>query len=102
MSMSAMEPSASQNQDAPQIPMDPMTVRMFHMFSDVDSDSGAQHHTIGTGANQAASGAHTHNGSDSPVLYNGTISGSRGNNAALASLISTLCSQTGMVDGTTA
>jgi hypothetical protein len=72
------------------------------MFSDVDSDSSAQHHTIGPGQTQAASGSHSHNGSDSPVLFSGTITGSRGGNAAVASLIAQIAAQTGLIDGTTA
>lgn len=81
---------------------DPVYNRLFHAFSDVDSDSGAQHHTLGPGVSQAASGAHTHDGNNSPLLFSGTVTGSRGGNAALANLISTVCSQTGIVDGTTA
>lgn len=98
------EGSGSQDQSNPQaqIPMDPITNRLFHAFSDVDSDSSAQHHTLGPGVNQSASGAHTHDGNNSPLLFQGnTITGSRGGNAAVANLISTLASLTGLVDGTT-
>jgi hypothetical protein len=81
---------------------DPMAVRLFHLYSDVDTDSNAQHHTIGPGINQAASGSHTHNGSDSPLLYEGiTISGSRTSGAALLSVIQ-LLTQQGAIDQTTA
>lgn len=97
------QPGGPDQSDAPaQIPMDPVTNRLFHAFSDVDSDQGAQHHTLGSGVNQAASGAHTHDGNNSPLLFNGTVTGSRGGNAAVANLISIMCQQTGMIDGTTA
>lgn len=84
-----------------QIPMDPITNRLFHAYSDVDSDSSAQHHTLGGGVNQAASGAHTHDGSNSAMLFSGTVTGSRGGNAAVANLISIITQQTGIIDGTT-
>lgn len=81
---------------------DPMAVKLFHLYSDVDTDSTAQHHTIGPGNNQAAAGSHTHNGSDSPLLFDGVvISGSRSSGAALLSVI-TLLTQQGAVDSTTA
>lgn len=81
---------------------DPMAVRLFHLYSDVDTDLTAQHHTIGPGNNQAAAGSHVHNGSDSPLLFEGvTLTGSRGNNTALASVIA-LLTQQGAVDNTTA
>lgn len=105
MSMDAILPQGQGGQDqsssGASIPMDPLTNRLFHAFSDVDSDSTAQHHTLGSGVNQAASGAHTHDGNNSSLLFNGTVSGSRGSNAALANLISIIASQTGIVDGTT-
>lgn len=100
--MSEQPGGQDQSGSAAQIPMDPVTNRLFHAFSDVDSDQGAQHHTLGPGVNQAASGSHTHDGNNSPLLFNGTITGSRGGNAAVANLISILCQQTGMIDGTTA
>ena len=81
---------------------DPMTVKLFHLYADTDTDWGAQHHTLGPGNNQAAPGSHTHNGSDSPLLFEGVvISGSRASGAALLSIIS-LLQQQGAVDSTTA
>jgi hypothetical protein len=81
---------------------DPMTVRMFHLYDDVDTDQGSHHHTLGPGNNQAAAGSHVHNGSDSALLLEGvTLSGSKGGNAALASVISALV-QLGATDSTTA
>lgn len=61
----------------------------------------AQHHTLGPSQNQAAPGNHNHDGGTSIPLWEGnTISGSRGGNMALASVISILV-QKGAVDATT-
>lgn len=79
----------------------PQDVVDFHTKSDVDSGRNAQHHTIGPGMDQAASGAHSHDGTDSAFLWEGfTITGSRSNGQAVASIISLLV-QKGAVDGTT-
>ena len=106
MSMDAILPAGEGGQDqsnpGQSIPMDPLTNRLFHAFSDVDSDANAQHHTLGPGVAQASPGSHTHDGTTSALLFSGTITGSRGGNAALANLISTICAQTGLIDGTTA
>lgn len=76
-------------------------VSKFHEKSDVDSGSSAQHHTLGPGIDQAAPGSHTHDGSDSASLWEGfTITGSRTNGGAVASIISLLV-QKGAADGTT-
>lgn len=76
---------------APEETPDVNTVRKFHTYADTDSDSTAIHHTLGPGNNQAAAGSHTHNGSDSPLLLDGvTISGAKGGNTALASVIAAL------------
>lgn len=106
MSMDSMLPptqGGQQDQSSTQasIPMDPLTNRLFHAFDDLDSDASAHHHSLGAGVNQAASGAHTHDGNNSPLLFSGTVTGSRGGNAALANLISIQASQTGIIDGTT-
>lgn len=77
-----------------------------HYRSDVDSAKSAMHHTIGTGRNQAASGAHSHDGVSGlkigPLEFDPTpgfegklrpaltLTGSKGGNAALASLITYL------------
>lgn len=74
-------------------------VRRNHSKSDVDSSAQGQHHTLGPRANQAASGAHTHDGYGSvaiPVanlpkpLLGITISGAKAGNTALASVIAAL------------
>jgi hypothetical protein len=83
---------------------DPRTVNGFHSRSDVDSAQSAQHHTIGIGHNQAASGDHVHDGSSSRKIGTGlnlAISGSKGGNAALASLITMLGNVIDFDDNTT-
>lgn len=73
----------------------------FHTNDDLDSRKEAHHHTLGPGANQAAAGNHRHDGGDSELLISGNvITGSRGGNAAVASMISILV-QLGAVDNTT-
>lgn len=58
---------------------DPITVREFHTNADTDADKDALHHTLGPGVHQAASGAHNHDGSNSPKLIPGTaIVGAKG------------------------
>jgi hypothetical protein len=102
MSIPAMDNPLSGGNNGQSKSPDPMTVRMFHLYDDVDTDQGAHHHTLGAGNNQASPGSHVHNGSDSPLLLEGTtLSGSKGGNAALASVISALV-QLGATDSTTA
>lgn len=79
-------------------------VNKFHTNSDKDSSINAQHHTLGKKRNQASPGNHNHNGRDSERIGHGmglTISGSRGGNAALASLITMLQSVIEFTDNTT-
>lgn len=77
-------------------------VNEFHSNDDLDRDANAHHHTLGTGVNQAASGAHNHDGSNSVQLLAGfTLTGSRASGAALISVISAL-EQLGAEDSTTA
>ena len=79
----------------------PQVVEEFHVNADTDRDKDAIHHSIGTNEFQAAAGSHTHNGSDSLLLLtNIEISGSRGGNTALASVIAALVSM-GARDSTT-
>lgn len=76
-------------------------VERFHKNAAVDSSKESIHHTIGNQPNQAASGSHNHNGSDSPLLLDGfTLTGSKGGNAALSSVISALV-KLGAKDSTT-
>jgi len=80
----------------------PQTVARFHNKSDVDSASDAQHHTLGIKKDQASPGDHKHDGSTSKRLLEGTtITGSRGGNAAVASIIAALV-KLGATDSTTA
>lgn len=73
-----------------------------HEQSDLNTRSEAQHHTLGSRADQASPGNHTHDGGTSaPLWADVTITGSRGGNMALASVISMLV-QKGAVDATTA
>lgn len=77
-------------------------VNEFHSNDDVDKDSNAHHHTLGSGANQASPGPHTHDGTDSVALLEGIeLAGSRGGNLALQSVIQALVAL-GATDNTTA
>lgn len=81
---------------------DAQAVEDFHSNADTDVRPESLHHTLGPSPSQAAPGNHTHNGSDSPQLLEGvTLVGSRGGNAALASVISALV-KLGAQDTTTA
>ena len=80
---------------------DAVSVRELHTNADTDSSPDAIHHTIGPGFHQAASGQHTHDGANSPLLLEGfTISGSKAGNVALASAIAALV-KLGATDSTT-
>lgn len=79
-------------------------VNQFHEHSDVDASAGAQHHTVGVNRNQASPGDHVHDGKASKKIGAGmhlTITGSRGGNAALASLIAALGAVISITDSTT-
>lgn len=83
----------------------PREVAAIHARSDVDSSVSAQHHTLGIGHNQASTGDHAHDGKSSRKVGTGlglTVSGSRGGNAALASLLSMLAQVVDFTDNTTA
>jgi hypothetical protein len=78
---------------------DAKEVNDFHTHSDVDSSWRAQHHTLGTKHDQAASGDHKH---DLTQLMAGvTLTGAKGGNVALANLITELSLAFGFTDGTT-
>ena len=80
---------------------DATSVDEFHQQSDADTRSEAQHHTLGPKQDQAAPGNHAHDGGTSASLWAGqTITGSRGGNMALASVIAILV-QKGATDATT-
>lgn len=82
----------------------PREVNGFHARSDVDSGQSAQHHTIGIGHNQASAGDHVHDGASSRKIGTGlnlVISGSKGGNAALTSVIAMLKNVVDFTDNTT-
>lgn len=82
----------------------PGEVNTYHTRSDLDSSTLAQHHTLGIGHNQAAAGDHVHDGLSSRKIGTGlsiTVTGSRGGNAALASLITALKTVIDITDSTT-
>jgi hypothetical protein len=77
-------------------------VNEFHTNDDLNRDAQAHHHSLGIGVNEAASGAHNHDGSNSVQLLAGrTITGSRSSGAALISVI-TMLTELGAEDSTTA
>lgn len=77
-------------------------VEKLHQNADTDSRKESIHHTLGAGGNQAASGDHNHRGGDSVQLLAGiTITGSRGGNIALLSVIQALVAL-GATDSSTA
>lgn len=83
---------------------EPRIVNSFHFRDDVDSGVAAHHHTLGINRNQAAPGDHVHDGSASKKLGSGqslAITGSKGSNAALASLIAMLSNFIDFDDNTT-
>lgn len=66
------------------------TVRDFHNNADTDAGRTALHHTLGPGRNQAASGAHMHDGNDSPRLLSGVQINGADTNAVLESVVSAI------------
>jgi hypothetical protein len=80
---------------------DSTTVREFHVNADTDVTPDALHHTLGPGVNQAASGAHAHDGNDSALLLEGqSITGTKAT-AAWASSINALMVRLGATDSST-
>lgn len=81
--------------------LDPRVVAQLHKNADTDSDKTSAHHTIGPGPNQAASGIHTHDGAETRQLGLGvTLTGSKGGNAAVASIVAALVQILGVTDNT--
>lgn len=77
-------------------------VSEFHTNADTDVRDSSIHHTLGPNPNQASPGDHNHRGGNSTLLLEGiVITGSRGGNVALASVINALV-QLGAQDATTA
>lgn len=84
---------------------EPREVALMHSRSDVDSSTSAQHHTLGIGHNQAPPGDHAHDGKSSRKIGTGlnlSISGARGGNAAVISIIAMLKNVIEFTDNTSA
>jgi hypothetical protein len=80
---------------------DSKQVEDFHTNDDVDVRSESHHHTLGYGRTQAALGDHNHqNGNGAPIFEGMTVTGSKGGNTALGSLLAVLV-QFGLTDSTT-
>lgn len=76
-------------------------VAIYHTNADIDGGPKAIHHTLGPGLGQSSPGNHTHDGGSSKLLLEGTtITGAKGGNTALASVISILV-QLGALDAST-
>lgn len=70
---------------------DARAVAEIHRNADTDSGKTAVHHSIGPAPDQAASGAHIHDGGETRQLLAGVVlTGAKAGNAALASVISAL------------
>lgn len=83
---------------------EPRLVAQFHNRSDVDAGIMSQHHTLGIRHVNAAYGDHSHNNKNSAKIGTKSgvvITGSKGSNAALASLISMLANFIEFTDNTT-
>jgi hypothetical protein len=80
---------------------DAATVAQFHTHADTDTGSDSLHHTLGPGVNQAASGAHTHDGNNSPKLIPGTAITGTKNTLAWASSVNAILVSLGAVDNST-
>jgi hypothetical protein len=75
-------------------------INAMHRRSDVDAKATAQHHTLGVQRNQASPGDHVHDGKAGAGL-NLAVSGSRGGNAAVASILTMLKNVISFTDNTT-
>lgn len=73
-----------------------------HTNADTDTRAESIHHTLGPSPNQATAGNHRHRGGDSSPLLDGlSITGSRGGNVALLSVIQCMVAL-GATDSSTA
>lgn len=104
MSVIEGDPYGEIKQDAKPATPEPREVNLFHSRSDVDASKIAQHHTLGVKNTQAAAGDHVHDGITSRKIGQGlnlVVSGSKGGNAALASLLTALSKIIDFTDTTT-
>lgn len=79
-------------------------VNDLHKKSDKDVGPNAQHHTLGTDRNQAASGSHVHGGKDSKLVGDGmglAISGAKNTAASEDSIVNMLKKVISFTDGRT-
>lgn len=78
-------------QQTPQNAPSAVEVDQLHVNADTDIRPESVHHTLGPGNTQGSPGNHIHDGGNSPLILSGfTVSGSRGGNVALVSVISQL------------
>lgn len=84
--------------------LNPREVNEIHKLSDKDVSREAQHHSLGINPYQASPGDHDHDGRNSKLLATSApevVTGSRGGNAALASLLTALANKGIITDSTT-
>lgn len=94
------DPAARPKDPDPSPPKD--VVDKFHKNAGVDTRKEDIHHTIGPGPTQAASGAHTHNGTDGPLLLEGfSLTGSKGSPSTVLPSIIACLARLGATDNTT-
>lgn len=90
-------------QSQPPMELSPLQVAQLHRQADIDVSPSAAHHTLGVSGTQASPGNHNHDGANSKKVYNPiTVTGSRGGNAALTSLLSALATHGIITNNTTA
>jgi hypothetical protein len=107
--------ASNQHDDSAGPVKSPLESNLDHSQDDTDISPRAHHHTLGTSRNQASPGNHIHDGISSPklgakqmnpagnaVVNQYSISGSRGGNAAVASIIALLKNFVDFDDNTTA
>lgn len=83
------------------LPPSAQDVLILHTNADTDVSAVSAHHTLGVNSTQASPGSHRHNGQDSLQLGAGlSITGSKSDGSALASIIDTLTSVLGVADET--
>lgn len=98
------DPFGEIKEDAKPVSPAPRDINLLHARSDLDSSTIAQHHTLGIKHNQASTGDHVHDGKSSRKVGQGlslTVSGSKGGNAALTSLLAMLAQVIEFTDTTT-
>lgn len=98
------DPFGEHRPDEQALPPNADTVSRFHINSDTDSSIHSKHHTLGNNRNQASKGDHRHDGENGRKIGEGmnlSVSGSKGANAALTSLLSMLAQVIEFTDTTT-